>query len=336
MALVGDIVSLLVSLVQEIGIVAGVGAVTMTLIGHLLSLHAHKNETVYGYVRAARYIRALGLAAIIVSGCAAILIHVQTQTLGVLLAPAFIFKWLLIMVLTAFYFVELKATGVWQDAVEGFEGANWYALFIVHTMAPIVGWGLLLAIYFGWLATFAVIWAGFVWSMRRSTPAGFVSAAAKPAPVAPKPMPAPVPPAAPKPAAPAPVPAPQAPVVQKPAPIAQPKVEVPPLRAPSVGQVSKVEVVANHSMLPMIAELDLPAPKKIETPTPPPAPAPMAPVMQAPKPQAPVEVIKDAPKQDVPMTDLDKTDLPALHVMPKRPEDITTSKRGPVVKMNEE
>ncbi len=101
MSLVGDLISFVVSLAQEIGIVAGVGAVTLTLIGHLLSLHARKNETVFGYVRAARHIRALALMGIIVSGGAAVLIHFQSGTPEVLVAPAYLFKWLLIALLTA-------------------------------------------------------------------------------------------------------------------------------------------------------------------------------------------------------------------------------------------
>ena len=81
-------------------------------------------------------------------------------------------------------------------------------------------------------------------------------------------------------------------------------------------------------------------------PTPAPAPAPVAPAPMAPvpapipalkpKPLAPVEIVPESPKSSVPMPNLDESDLPALHVMPKRPEDIQSSKRGPVVKMSSE
>ncbi|MBP7770305.1 MAG: hypothetical protein KA066_00085 [Candidatus Pacebacteria bacterium] len=322
MELAGELLSLVVSLSQQIAIVAGVGAVTMTLVGHLLSLHAHQNEMVHGYMRAARSIRALALMVIIVSGGAAVLVHFQQGTSEVLLAPAYLFKWLLIVLLTAFYFVELKVEGVARDAVEGFEGANWYALFIVHSIAPVVTWMFLLSLYFGWLATFAVIWAGFVWLMRRQTtisPAGVQkpnASAPKPAPVPPLPAkPAPVPPPVPvravPPPAPKPMPAP-APIVQKP-----------------------IEIHPNHSMLPMIAELDLPAPSKVEVPASKPvqpAPAPVAP----PKPVAKVEIVPESSKPPVAMSNLEESGLAALHVMPKRPEDIESSKRGPVVKMSDE
>lgn len=314
MALAGELVSLVVSLAQEIGIVAGVGALTITLVGHLLSLHARVSETVYGYVRAARHIRALALMAIIISGGAAILIHFQTQTPQVLVAPAFLFKWLLIALLTAFYFVELKVAGLWRDAVEGFEGANWYALFIVHTMAPVVGWGVLLSVYFGWLATFAALWAAFVWLMRRQS-----TLPPKPAAPAPSPAPAPTPPPAP------PTPQPAAPLPPKPAPTPV----APPTPAPAAKK--PVEIHPNHSMLPMIAELDLPAPQSgAPAPKAVPAPAP------APKPQTPVQLVPESSARAVQMPNLDQADLPALQVMPRRPEDIEHSRRGPVVKMSDE
>ncbi len=197
-------------------------------------------------------------------------------------------------------------------------------------MAPVVGWLLLVEIYLGWLATFAVIWAGFVWVMRRGSSAMQVPVSksglapnpfAAPAPklVAPKPPVTPPAPVAPKPA-PAPVPPPLPTSVQ------------PPVAAPAAAAPKAIEVHPNHSMLPMIAELDLPAPK----------PAPVV-VMQAPKaaapvpqPPAPIQIVPESSKPVVAMPNLEESGLPALHVMPKRPEDIESSKRGPVVKMNDE
>jgi hypothetical protein len=316
MALGGELFSLIVSLVQEVSIVAGVGALTVTLVGHLLSLHAHQSEGTRGYVRAARHIRALALIGIIVSGGAAVLIHFASGTPAVLVVPAFLFKWVLIALLTAFYFAEWRATGVAQDAIEGFEGANWYALIIVHTVAPVVGWLFLLKLYAGWLITFGVLWAVFVWLMRGQST--LKPAAQKPAPAA-APIQKPVPPPAAKPVA-APLPKPPVPAPKPAASLARKPIEVHP----------------NHSMLPMVAKLDLPAPDKAPLP---PAPMPMQPP-PAPKPAAPPlapppvpEAKKEAP---MPALDADAGSLPALHVMPRRPEDIGSSKRGPVVKMGEE
>jgi hypothetical protein len=185
MSIAGDLVSFLVSLVQEVGVTAGVGALTITLIGHLLALHSRVPETTLAYVRAARRVRLVALVLIIASGLCAVLIHLQTGTSGVLMVPAFVFKWGLIILLTAYHFIDRRATGVAQDAIEGFEGANWYALLIVHTIAPVVAWGLLLEVYAGWIVTFAVIWGGFVWFMRWQSTHKAHSAGAPPAPSSP-------------------------------------------------------------------------------------------------------------------------------------------------------
>ena len=341
MVLAGELLSLLASLTQEWGIIAGVGALTVTLVGHLLSLHAHKSETVFGFVRAARSIRAFALAAIIVSGGAAILVHFQSGTPGVLAAPAFLFKWLLIALLAAFHFVELNVSGIKRDAVEGFEGANWYALFIVHAMAPAVGWGLLFGIYSAWLAAFGVVWAAFVWIMRRhDAPAGKAAAwpASVPALAGIRPVPARLSPNPFPPAAPTPAPAvPPAPAAQKNTPVPLPGVPVLSQKMPV--PLSRVDIHPNHSLLPMVAELNLPAPESApQPPKPHLAPAPATPPPAQPqKPAAPVELVPESPeKSSVPMPNLDAADLPALHVMPKRPEDIQSSRRGPVVKMGEE
>lgn len=334
----GELVSLIISLAQEIGIVAGVGAVTLTLIGHLLSLHAKHNETTRGYVRAAHHLRAFALFVIVVSGAAAVALHLVGGTAGVLVMPAFLFKWMVIILLAVLHFTEWRVTGVAQDAVEGFEGANWYALFIVHTLAPDVSWTFLLTLYAGWIVTFGVLWAVFVWIMRgQSTLKRPPVVAAKPAPAQQaklQPEPKPVPP-----------------------PVAQHR--VPPAPKPAVASAAskpaptpKIEVHPNHTLLPMVAELDLPAPSRVEAshpravvpapapkpaPVPPPAPKPVpAPPPPPYKPQAIVEVVPESSVPSVPMPGLDETGLPALHVMPRRPEDIGGSKRGPVVKMGEE
>ncbi len=309
MSLGGELISLIVSLTQEIGVVAGVGAITATLVGHLLSLHAHVPESVHGYVRAARQVRALALIAIIVSGAAAILMHLTTGTAATLLAPAFAFKWLLIAILVSFYFLEFGAKGVWQDTVEGFEGAQWYALFIVHTIAPAHGWILILEIYAAWLIAFGVVWAVFVAIMRhQSTLPKMVNPvvhapvqkveppqapqaatvapvqAPHPTPVIP-PMPKPVMPVVKEPIQQAPVPAPVKPV---PTPAPAPAAVMPATAVPPVAPIlPKAEAPHDNSQLPMIAELDLPSP---HTPDPPPLPP--------------------------------ESNLPHLVVMPRSPDDL--------------
>lgn len=329
MTLGGELVSLLVSIAQELGIVVGVGALTLTLIGHLLSLHANQNEATRRYVRAAHHLRAMALFVIVLSGVAAVVLHVLSGSFAILVAPVFVFKWLLIALIVVLHFTEWHVSGIKQDVIEGFEGATWYALFIVHTLALIVQWGFLVLLYAGWVVTFGIIWAVFVWIMRgQSIKKSPTLPASKPTPKAIKPSTPPVQKPTPPPPTPKPTP--------KPVPPPQPKPVPPPPAAP------KVEVHPNHTMLPMVAELDLPAPKHAVPPPPPPpkpaAPPPPPPApAPAPAPKAPaVELVPEFPTTPVPLRGLDDAGLPALHVMPKRPEDIGSSKRGPVVKMDTE
>lgn len=335
MSLGSEVLSLVVALAQELGIIAGVGALTVTLVGHLLSLHARQNEITRGYVRAAYHVRALALVIIILSGGAAMLVHFGTGTPEVIAAPAYLFKWLLIALLTIFHFTEWKVSGIKQDAVEGFEGANWYALFIVHTLAPVSNWMFILMLYAGWLATFGVIWAAFVYFMRRQSTIAQKPAAPVPPPKPaepPKPVPTPVPPPAPAPA-PKPVPPPPPPPAPKPVLPSPPPVAPAPAPAAPLPAAPKIEIHPNHTMLPVVAELDLPAPKAATLPLAPvPAPKPVPP------PPTKVEIVPESQSKPAPMPDMDidARTLPALHVMPKRPEDIDASRRGPVVKMGEE
>lgn len=283
MTLANELAALGISWAQEISIIVGVGALTITLIGHLLALHARQNETARGYVRAAHQLRALALAVIIVSGAGSVLVHLNTGTLGILAVPAFIFKWSIVIFLTALHFMEWKVSGWKRDITEGFEGANWYALLLVHTLAPMAPWDTILALYGGWLAAFGLVWAAFVRFMRRQTTLQ------------------------PKPAQPPEPPKPTAPPGPEPAPI---------------GMEKKTEARPNHNPLPMIAELDLPAPKTFSQEIP-----------QKPQPETTREEKRSV---CAPHFDIDHASLPAIQIMPKRPEDIGTSKRGPVVKLSGE
>ena len=88
----------------------------------------------------------------------------------------------------------------------------------------------------------------------------------------------------------------------------------------------KIEIHPNHSLLPIVAELDLPAPKKVEVPA---SQAKMAsePLLATPlAPSKPEPIVAPKPAPEVAMTDLNEG-LPGIRVMPKRPEDIEKSNR---------
>ena len=182
------------------------------------------------------------------------------------------------------------------------EGANWYALLLIHTLAPVASWSVLASLYGGWMLTFGALWAVFVWIMRKQgVPA--LKAPPQPKPALPKPEPVLV-------------------VAEHKA--ATSTIEVPVPSTIEVPVPSKVEVHPNHSLLPIIAELDLPAPSKAHE---------SAPQVQTPPSQTTAHII---PQTLASEEDIDPVHLPALQVMPQRPEDIQKSRRGPVVQLSGE
>ena len=159
----GDVAALLIYVVQGLGVLLGVGAETVLLVLYLLALHSplksHEHMT-----RVARRARSWALFLIITSGIGAVLYQLMTGEPGVLFAPAFIFKWLLIIAVLALYFAARKYSA--HGVVEGLSGAHWYALFLVHTIAPVTTWAILGSLYAAWLVFFAALWGGFSLLMR--------------------------------------------------------------------------------------------------------------------------------------------------------------------------
>ena len=284
---------------QQLGIMLGVGAQTVLLCTHLLNIHRNEPDAPHAsYATAARKSLSVGFFLIILSGAAAVAVHLFGGNTAVLFAPAFLFKWALIALALGIFLLQNRLSH-WSDVVAWLAGGTWYALFLVHTLAPITSWFNLAALYGAWLATFGIIWVLFVLIMRKTAhgaaPAKItVPVAVKTAPP-PKPIPLPVPVVAPPPPAPAPKPVPPPP---KPAP-----------------------------PLSVIQPLSLPVPPPVPPP-PPPAPKPAAlPPVPPPKPPAKHTTLHDI---------IDHLLVPALRIMPQTPADIGKQNRPPVVKLSDE
>jgi hypothetical protein len=197
-----DLVNLILYCVQQLGVMLGVGAETIILIVYFLSMRDGRiepKEEQFG--RAVHRVLRWGLLLIISSGFLITAIHLIFGQLDILFAPAFLLKWLLI-------------AGVWGMEVwrhkqayvdyiwEGLAGANWFALFALHILAPVAAWADLLVLYVIWIAGFMVCFVSVVHTMGIPVPARRQKGA--PAPkkvfVSPPPAPTPVPPAPRKPA----------------------------------------------------------------------------------------------------------------------------------------
>jgi len=329
MVALGQLVVFAIYTVQQAGVMLAVGAETIVLLMYLLHLHngalSHAK-----YLRAARFAQRVGLGAILVSGLAAVGYHTAAGQLAVVEAPAFVFKWILIAGVVALYEVERymdEHRMLYQTAVRGVAGGTWFALFLVHNIAPETTWPMLAAVYVAWMVAFGVVWSGFAALMTRRI--NVLKPTVKPAvPVTVKAMPV----------------QPKPPVASVPTPKSTPKVVVhtpPPVQpakvvsAPARASVAKAPEPVHP--LPAVFHKELEAPHHVAA-----APAPVhvaaapAPVHMAPPPApapvhiaaAPAPVHHTAAPAPQPPKD---EELPAIRVMPRTPEELATSNRSAVV-----
>src|SRR3989344_2595602 len=230
---------------QQLGIMLGVGAQTVLLCTHLLNIHRNEPDAPHAsYAAAARKSLSAGFFLVVISGLAAVAVHMLGGNTAVLFAPAFLFKWLLIVLALGIFLLQNRLSH-WSDVVAWLAGGTWYALFLVHTLAPVTSWFNLAALYGAWLAAFGITWTLFVFIMRKTAHGAAPAKVAVPVAIKTAPPP---PPPAPKPIVPPP------PLVPKPTPIALPLALAPMLKIAPV-------VVA-------------PAPKPVAVPPVPPPPVP--------------------------------------------------------------
>jgi hypothetical protein len=287
--------------VQWLGVVLGVGAEVVLLVAHLMTRHQHKPQWLES-VPAVRASQFVGLLLIVTSGVAAIAYQFLIGDTVPLFTPVFGFKWVLIGLLIGAYLLEQRLSHG-RAMLEGFAGATWFALFLVHVVAPLLVWVDLFFFYTVWIFIFSIVWGVFVLLMKY-TGKGSIEAP-EPIPVSQKVSPPPAPRPIPKPA-PVPVaaytPPPPKPTQPPPAPISIPKsVPMPPPRAPAPQPAPAPVVASVPTNLPAIEPLELAAPHVAVPP--------------APK-------VNYKPDWD---------HIPGLRIMPQRPEDVHLQNRGPVV-----
>ncbi len=166
--MLGELLFFCIYVLQQLGIMLGVGAQTLLLCTHLVALHRHEAAGEQAsFNRAARMALGSGLVLIVVSGLGAVAVHTTGGQSDILFAPAFLFKWVLIVFVLAVYLGH-KRLAPWNNLVAWFGGGSWYALFLVHTLAPVTSWFNLLGLYAAWMIFFAAVWAGFVLLMHGS------------------------------------------------------------------------------------------------------------------------------------------------------------------------
>jgi hypothetical protein len=273
--------------------------------------------------RAVDWIQTVGLWAIMLSGLAITAIHISSGSLAIVLQPAFLFKWALILFLFgASLFRQKNAYPhfIWEGVV----GANWYALFVVHILAPVTTWADLLVLYAIWTVGFVLCYVAIVYAMHETGAAPHRTKPHAPRPAEQKkaPPPPPEPRVAAQSAAPRPVP--------KPAP--QP-VAVKPIVKPLV---AAVPVLSAHIPAPLPAvEKEAPHMLQVKPIAPVPPPKPAVPVPPKPAMQIPHKPLAVPPKPVQKITDPDENPgLPAIRVMPRTPADVDRQNRATTVQFS--
>lgn len=265
-----ELASLAIYLLQQLGVMLGVGAMTIILVSYLLSFRdgvVEEKEAKFGSALA--NVIKFSLILILVSGLGALLFHAVRGDGGVLASAAFLYKWALIATLVIGILLQ-RSKPYAKYVGEGFMGANWYALFILHIFAPADISLFDIAVVHGvWLTGFLLVWTILVYLLRK-------------------------------------------------------KVALPPV-AESKHAIPHI-VVKEHDELPRDVPAPLPAliqPTSIITV---PAAVPLAPI-------APIKSQEEAKEKN--SIAHEASELPALHIMPRTPEEMHTRMRPAVVKFNQ-
>jgi hypothetical protein len=278
-----ELVMLALYFFQQAGVMLGVGAQTVILVGYLSAMRDRVVEpTEERFARAVRRVLSLGLLLIVASGIAITALHIALHQGAIVFQPTYLFKWILVATVTALAIFPQGRVGILPNL--GFGGATWYALFVLHVLALESSWSMLFLIYGVWTVGFMLCWwvvaattrdpKGVAPLMERvripSIPRGMISRITAKAPppaveshVIPHPLPAsapvpPPPPPPPPPQPPRPAPAPPAPTpAEEPkATIIQPlpPKDAPPLDAawplPSI-EINTALKEASHGMIPI-------------------------------------------------------------------------------------
>ncbi len=280
-----EMADLVLYCVQQIGMMLAVGAETIVLIAYAVSMRDGKaDETEIRFSKAVHRALSIGVLFIVVSGVLITMIHTMLDQAAIVFEPIFLFKWLLI--------IELMGIYIWQRGktfshplIEGVVGGTWYALFLIHILAPITTWTNLLVLYVLFVGGVVIIWSVIV---KATSPhiEKRVEKKVEPKPVKKVEMPPPLPP--PKIVAPPPPPPKPVPVVPPPAP------------------------------MPLVAAVLPPPPPPIPTPVIPPPPPVVVQKPVAPPPPAPVPP-PAKPAADDPHHSFW---LPAIHIMPKDEKEL--------------
>lgn len=152
--------------VQQLGVSLGVGASTILLVAYLQAQRDRvMDDQEKGFALAVRRVMDFGLFCMIVSGIGIVAIQImQGQSIAVF-STAFIFKWSL-MGVVLFMAVANRGSSLVSEVFQGIAGGTWYAIFVIHILAPEAALMDLAMFYGAWLIGFMICWTILVFSFR--------------------------------------------------------------------------------------------------------------------------------------------------------------------------
>ncbi len=160
-----ELINLLLYCAQQLGIALGLGAQTIMLVAYVSAMRDGTiDDTEAQFLRATRSTLWVSLVLIVLSGVAITALHALAGQGATIMTSTYLFKSLLIaavIVLTALLHV------LPETFVEGLLGGTWYALFMVHILAPVTSWMNFLTLWAIWLVGFNLIWYVIVFSNRQ-------------------------------------------------------------------------------------------------------------------------------------------------------------------------
>lgn len=166
-----SVMDLLLYVLQQLGVMFAVGAQTIILVAYILSVRdGVVDSQEERFAHAIKKVLFFGIVLILVSGAAITALELFSGNQGVVFAPAYLFKACLIG-LVVFLSLAIQGDSVPEGVLEGLAGGTWYALFIVHILAPVAAWNELVVLYVIWIIGFMACWSVLMYMMRGSVAA---------------------------------------------------------------------------------------------------------------------------------------------------------------------
>jgi hypothetical protein len=164
MVLGAELLNLLLYCVQQFGVAIGVGAQTIMLVAYISAIRDSViDDKEAQFLRATRTVLWVSLGLMVLSGIGITFLHIVAGQLDIVLTPAYLFKCLLILVVVA---LTAALHTLPETLAESLLGGTWYALFVVHILAPVTSWINLLTLWAVWLVGFSIIWYIVVFATR--------------------------------------------------------------------------------------------------------------------------------------------------------------------------